>query len=151
PAAENVIEAARSERGVVVTRERDAADSIAAAALASCSPQVCAAVARGELAIGMSYDEALAATRTTGAAWRMRQSGPALVMVPAQTESPPADVVAPVAIVQFRDGRVIGYGYREGTGLRLVNAPEQATPDARATSLAESLLREGDDYVARGD
>src|SRR5690606_36358485 len=28
---------------------------------------------------------------------------------------------------------------------------EQATPDARATSLAESLLREGDDYVARGD
>ena len=151
PGADGVVDAARAEAGIAATAAQSTRDSVAAAALAGCAPDLCAAVARGELAIGMTYAEALAATRTTAASWRLRQSEGALVMVPAIPDSPPADAVAPVAIVQLRNGRVASYGYHESAGLRLVATQADATRDGRATALADLLIREGDDLTARGD
>jgi tetratricopeptide (TPR) repeat protein len=131
--------------------ERDRADSIRAAALAGCAGDVCEAIVRGELALGMSETQVLAATRTTSIAWRIRRSGPAVVLMPRTIEGGPSDVVADVAMVRLDDGRVASYAYREPTGLRLVSSPEDATTTGRAEALGEQLLREGDDLVARGD
>src|SRR5688572_4318878 len=40
-------------------------DSIAGAALSACTPAICDAVSRGEVALGMSEAQMMAATRTT--------------------------------------------------------------------------------------
>src|SRR5690606_23602384 len=69
PRSEEVVEQARLEGEM--ERERIAADQAAAmaAALASCTPEICEAIGRGELAVGMTEAEVLAATRTTHQAW----------------------------------------------------------------------------------
>ena len=131
--------------------ERGRADSIRAEALASCSGDVCDALVRGEVALGMSETQVLAATGTTASAWRVRRSGPAVVLMPRSLNDVPADAVAPVAMVRLDAGRVAGYAYREPTGLRLVSRPSDATTEGRASALAEQLLRQGDDLAARGD
>jgi tetratricopeptide (TPR) repeat protein len=126
-------------------------DELAARALDGCAPAVCAAIARGEVALDMSEAQVLAATRTTESAWAVRDAGGASVMVPASLSLAPRDAIGVVALVQLRDGRVQSYSYREAQGLRVVSAPHDATTDGRASALAEALLREGDDYAARGD
>jgi tetratricopeptide (TPR) repeat protein len=129
----------------------DARSATMADALASCAPAICAAVTRGEVVIGMNRTQVLAATGTTEAAWQIRNSGNATVFVPVRMDDPPSDMVADLAIVQLRDNRVSTYSYREAQGVRVVTDASQATTEGRADALAEMLIREGDDYAARGD
>jgi tetratricopeptide (TPR) repeat protein len=126
-------------------------DENTAAALASCVPDVCAAIARGELALGMSVGQVLAATGTGRDAWVIRTAGDATVMTPSATSYATSDNVGQLAMVQL-DGRgVRAYSYREASGVRLVDAPEDATVDGRARARADALVAEGDELVAAGD
>lgn len=122
-----------------------------AEALATCAPAICSAVTRGEVVIGMNRAQVLAATGTTEDAWQIRDSGNATVFVPLRLDDPPSDAVADIALVQLRDNRVATYSYREAQGVRVVNDASQATTEGRADALADMLIREGDDYAARGD
>lgn len=126
-------------------------DSIAAAAMASCAGDICAAVTRGELALGMNEAQVLAATRTTYDAWTVRRSARSTVLVPRSPELAPSDAMGELAMIQVADGQVRSYSYREAQGVRVVSSPEDATVDGRAAAMADMLIREGDDYVARGE
>lgn len=141
--------------GAAAAAERRAAEAerrgdITATALSTCEPRICEAIARGELALGMSRPQVLAATGTTDAAWDSRESGSAGVLVPRTLAPAPRDAVAQVAMVQLRDGRVSAYSYRESQGVRLVAAEEDATTSGRASALAEMLIRQGDELAAAG-
>ncbi len=126
-------------------------DSIAAAALASCAGEICTAVTRGELALGMNETQVLAATRTTYSAWTVRRAAGTSVMVPRSLQYAPDDATGEVAMVQVADGRVRSYSYREPQGIRVVSTPADATTAGRAAAMADMLVREGDDYMARGE
>lgn len=141
--------AARSEsEGARTAEEREA---ITAEALAACSPRVCDAVLRGEIAMGMNEAQVLAATRTTERAWSLRRAGDATVFVPRSLVDPPSDIVGDVVLVQLADHAVSRVGYREAQGIRVVDSERDASTEGRAEALAEALLREGDDLAARGD
>jgi tetratricopeptide (TPR) repeat protein len=132
-------------------RETSAArDSLTAVALSTCAPAVCQAITRGEIALGMTETQVLAATRTSQSAWQVRDAGGASVMVPRALNATPADAVGRLAMIQLRDGRVASYSYSEAAGVRVVASPQDATTQGRASALAEMLLREGDDLTARG-
>ncbi len=122
-----------------------------AAALAECTDQVCDALARGELALGMNETQVRVATRTGRSAWRMRRSGEVVIMSPADMARPPDDAVAPVAWIQIRDGDVIRYAYDEPQGMRLVSNPGDTTLAGRAEARGRALLEEGDRLAAAGD
>lgn len=126
-------------------------DSIAAEAMATCRGEICSAVTRGEVALGMNETEVLAATRSTYDSWTVRRSGDASVLVPRSLQYAPTDAVGEVMMVQVADGQVQSYSYREPQGMRVVSTPADATTAGRAASMADMLIREGDDYVARGD
>ncbi|HUH11987.1 MAG TPA: hypothetical protein VMK65_02715 [Longimicrobiales bacterium] len=125
-------------------------DAALADGIADCAPAVCEAIARGEVALGMTRAQVLAATRTGDEAWTWRQSGQAGVLVPRMLTSAPRDAVSEVAMVQLRDGRVSAYSYRESQGLRLVASPADATTAGRAEALADMLVRQGDELAAAG-
>lgn len=148
--ADAAVEAARSD---AARTSRDATaqrDAVTASALASCRPEICAAITRGEVMLGMTETHVLAATRTTEAAWQSRDAGAATVMVPATRSVAPRDAVGELGMVQLQNGIVAAYSYNEAQGVRLVSTPADATTAGRASGLAEMLLREGDDLVARG-
>jgi hypothetical protein len=126
-------------------------DENAAAALATCVPDICDAIARGEVAIGMSVGQVLAATGTSREGWMIRTAGEATVMTPASSTQPTSDVVGEIAMVQLNGRGVHAYSYRESSGVRLVRSPEDASVDGRARSRAEALIAEGDELVAAGD
>lgn len=128
-----------------------ARDSIQAAAAVGCAGDVCGALTRGEVALGMSETQVLAATRSTPDAWSVRRAGTAVAMTPAALSATPRDVAGEVALVQLVDGRVRSIGYREPTGLRLVERPADATTEGRALATADALIREGDQLNAAGD
>jgi tetratricopeptide (TPR) repeat protein len=130
---------------------RAARDSIAAEALATCAGEVCEAVTRGELALGMNEVQILAATRTTEEAWTIRRAEASTVLVPKSLQHAPTDASGEVVMVQVADGAVQSYSYREPQGIRVVSEPTDATLEGRAAATAEMLLREGDEYVARGE
>ncbi|HET8656581.1 MAG TPA: hypothetical protein VFL93_13760 [Longimicrobiaceae bacterium] len=150
PRSEHVVEQARAagdeQRGQLA--EESAENT--AAALATCAPDVCAAISRGELALGMSESQVLAATRTTTEAWSTRRSGRATLMTALPGEQSPADAVSPIAFVDLQDGRVAAYTYREAQGLRTVTRPQEATLAGAAAARADALLRQGDQYAAAG-
>jgi hypothetical protein len=151
PSADATIETARQD---AARTQRDATtqrDAVVANALTSCAPDICAAITRGEMTLGMTEPQVLAATRTTAASWRTRDAGEATVMVPTALANAPRDAVGELAMVQLRNGRVATYSYNEAQGIRLVANPADATTAGRASGLAEMLLREGDDLVARGE
>lgn len=125
-------------------------DELTALGLADCDGATCAALARGEVAIGMSFAQVLAATRTTESAWHRRDAGDVTVVVPSAPDYVPADAVGRIALVHLRDGRVRAYGYQEAHGVRVVSQPGDATLEGRAAAMADALLREGDDFAARG-
>ncbi|MEJ2502458.1 MAG: hypothetical protein P8177_03940 [Gemmatimonadota bacterium] len=131
--------------------QRMSRDSIAAVAMATCVGEVCEAVTRGEVALGMNETQVLAATRTTLDAWTVRRSDGAAVLVPRSLQYAPTDAVGEVAMVQVANGRVSSYSYREPQGIRVVSTPADATTQGRADALADQMIREGDDYVARGE
>jgi tetratricopeptide (TPR) repeat protein len=149
--ADEVVESARTQSARDRADLTKARDSVAAAALANCTPAVCSAIARGEIAIGMTEPQVLAATRTTDAAWSIRDAGDASVMIPASVTNAPHDVVGELALLQLSSGRVTSYSYREAQGVRVVASAQDATTAGRASAMADMLLREGDDLVARGD
>ncbi|MEX0906913.1 MAG: hypothetical protein WD054_01180 [Gemmatimonadota bacterium] len=151
PSSESVIEDARQDAARSAREAGGQRDAVAAAALASCAPEICAAITRGEVTLGMSEFDVLAATRTTESAWQTRDAGAATVMVPAARTSAPRDNQGELGMIQLRDGRVAAYSYNEAQGVRLVASEQDATTAGRASALAEMLLREGDDLVARGE
>jgi hypothetical protein len=148
--ADAAVEAARQDAARTDLETTGRRDELTAQALATCMPDVCAAVTRGELMVGMSEVQVLAATRTTEAAWRARDAGAATIMVPAARSRPPRDAAGEVGMVQLQSGRVTAYAYNEAQGARLVTGPAEAGTTGRAAQLADMLLREGDDLAARG-
>lgn len=128
---------------------RERRDSIAAAAFATCTGDVCAALGRGEIALGMSEAQVLAATRTTDVAWTARRSEGATILTPRDADAVPRDAVAPVALVQLASGRVAGITYREPQGLRTVTASADVADANRFRAAA--LMKEGDELAAAGD
>lgn len=146
-AAEAAAEKAERQRAAAAA-ERDA---LTAEALATCEPAICEAVVRGEVAVGMTETQVLAATGTGSRAWLIRQAGESTVMTPALSTNPPTDAVGDVVVVQLASNRVSRYAYREPQGVRVVSSPADATTEGRAEAMAEALVREGDDLAARGD
>lgn len=149
--AEEEVARERDEAEGDRARLEDARAATAVEALEGCEPGVCEALARGEVALGMTRAQVLASTGSADAAWRVREAGPAAVMTPSAPTDAPRDVQGELAMVQLRDDRVVTYSYRARQGLRVVRAPEDATPEGRQAALAEMLVREGDDYAAAGD
>lgn len=143
--------AAAEEAAARQEASRMSRDSIAAEAIGSCSGEICAAVTRGELALGMNEVQVLAATRTTEDAWSIRRANGSTVLMPKSLQYAPTDAMGEVAMVQVAEGAVRSYSYREPQGIRVVSSPEDATTSGRAASMAQMLVREGDDYVARGE
>ena len=135
-----------AERARLATRR----DSIAAVAAASCSGDVCAAMTRGEVVLGMNDAQVMTATRTSAEAWSIRRAGTATVMVGARSQFQPRDAHGELGLVQLVDGRVSTYAYRESQGLRVISAATDASDAARAKSLAAALIAEGDDFNAAG-
>jgi tetratricopeptide (TPR) repeat protein len=150
PRAEQVVAQARYEGEAERQRIEAERAAIGAAALSACAPAVCEAVTRGELSLGMTETQVLAATRTTHDAWDVRAAGGATVMTP-RHGAHPGDAQAQVAFVNLQGGAVRSYTYREPQGFRTVATPADATAAGRAAALADALVREGDDYAARGD
>lgn len=132
-------------------RQATERDGIEQEALATCAGDVCDAVVRNEVWLGMSEVQVLAATGTTEQAWAIRRAAGSTVMTPRESTMMPSDVVGAVAMVQLAGGTVSRYGYQEAQGVRLVSTPEQATTQGRAAEMAEALIREGDQLAAAGD
>ena len=134
-------------------RQRAAADreSIEAEALSTCVPEICDAVVRREVWLGMNEAQVMASTGTTEHAWSVRRSGGSTVMTPRDTYLPPSDAVGDLAMVQLADNSVQRYGYREPQGMRVVTSPDQASTEGRAAAMAETLIQEGDRLAAAGD
>lgn len=131
-----------------LTRARD---SIYARAVATCRGTICASVAKGEISLGMTPAQAMAATRTSPAAWTMREAGAATVMVPRYLAGSPRDATGEVVMVQFDDDHLNTVSYRETQGIRVVSSPDDTTTDGRAKAMADALIREGDQFNAAGD
>ena len=140
-------EEGREER-MRISEEHDRAMG---AALAGCTPALCDALARGELAVGMTGAQVFAATRSAPGAWEERGGGGYTTLTPRDPAFAPSDAVAEVAFVTLENGRVRSYAYREPQGVRLVASPADATAEAQARARAAALLREGDDFALRGD
>ena len=128
---------------------RERLDSVTAAAFATCAPTVCASLGRGELALGMTEGQMLAATHTTDIAWTSRRSGGVAVFTPRDADVSPSDAVAPVALVQLAGGTVASITYREPQGLRTVSSASDVNDANRARAAA--LVKEGDALAAAGD
>jgi len=126
-------------------------DSVYATAVATCRGSICASVVKGEISLGMTPSQAMAATRTAPAAWTIRESGAATVMVPRVLGNSPKDATGEVVMVQFDDERVNAVSYRETQGIRVVSSAADTTTDGRATAMADALIREGDQFNAAGD
>jgi len=121
-----------------------------ATALATCTPDLCDAIARGEIAIGMTEAQVMAATRTTGDAWDVRDSSGMTTMTARSGLAAPGDAVGEVAFVSLQNGRVSAYTYREPQGYRTVTSPVDATLAGQAAARADALVREGDEFAAAG-
>ncbi|HEX8318214.1 hypothetical protein [Longimicrobium sp.] len=147
--ADEVVADARAEGQAERDRIAQESDRNAQAALASCSGAVCDAITRGELAVGMTREQVLAATRSSLAAWDVRGGGRVTTLA-ARDGVNPSDVVAPVAMVTLEDGMVRSYAYREPQGLRLVASRADASSEGVARARAAALLREGDEMALAG-
>jgi hypothetical protein len=151
PDADSRIAEARDRVGSDQQRTAWSRDWIMAAAMTGCTPDVCAAVTRGEVALGMNEAQLMAATRTTPAAWSVRHSGSAAVYTSAMQDQAPRDMVAPVALVQVQDGRVASFAYNEPSGMRIVQKTGDATATARAAAAGAALVQQGDEAVVAGN
>lgn len=148
---EEVVAEARTEGEAQRERIAEQRERAETAALATCSGRTCDAIARGEVTLGMSEAQVLAATRTTAAAWDTRGSGRAQVMTGRAEGAAPSDAVGEIAYLTLQGGVVRGITYREPQGYRSVTFPEDATLRGRAAARAEALLNEGDRYVTSGN
>ncbi|MEX2181948.1 MAG: hypothetical protein WD771_07895 [Gemmatimonadaceae bacterium] len=137
--------------GMDRARLRQSADSVNAVALASCAPAQCESIARGEIAIGMSEAQVMAAARSAPQAWMVRRVDAGAVMVPATPSASPYDRSGEVMMVQFERGGASVISRRGPQGILVVSRPQDATQQAQARAAAEALVREGDDLVAAND
>ncbi len=151
PSQERIIAGAAAEGFSDNTMLTQARDSVYAKAVATCRGTICASVVKGEISLGMTPSQAMAATRTAPAAWTIRESGAATVMVPRVLGNSPRDATGEVVMVQFDDERVNAVSYRETQGIRVVSSAADTTTDGRATAMADALIREGDQFNAAGD
>lgn len=119
-----------------------------AQAMATCTGEVCAAIGRNELALGMSRAGVFSVTSSMPDGWVIRGTETSGSMMPVSRNL--KDRVSEVAMVTFRDGRVVSYTYRDNTGLRTVAAPQDATMEGRRRAQAAALLEQGDQLVAAG-
>ncbi|HEX2091773.1 MAG TPA: hypothetical protein VHG28_05190 [Longimicrobiaceae bacterium] len=148
---DEVVDRARASGEAERARLAEQRDRVDAAALAGCTGRTCDAIARGEVELGMTEAQVLAATRTTAAAWETRGSGRAVVMTGRFESDAPTDAVGEITYLTLQNGVVRGITYREPHGFRTVSSPADATLQGRAAAQAEALLREGDDFAVRGD
>ena len=132
PSADAAVEAARGRTVLARTEAEGRRDALAAEALTSCAPEVCAAIARGEVMLGMTEAQVMAATGTTEAAWRVRDAGAATIMLPASAGAAVRDGTGELAMLQLHNGLVSTYSYRESQGIRVVSRPQDATTRGRA-------------------
>lgn len=126
-------------------------DAVAGRALRDCTPMLCNAIARGEVAVGMTREQVIAATRSGAAAWDERGGGGVSTLTPRDRMSGPHDVVGELAFVTLENGRVANYAYREPQGVRLVSSAADATAEGTARARSEQMLREGDELALAGD
>lgn len=126
-------------------------DSIYMAATAGCSQEICDAVARGEILIGMDEAQVYAATRTLPRAWSVRRTGGDAVMVPATRNAVPRDRVGELVMVQVADGRAAVVSRRGPQGIMVASRAQDQSAAAQGRIAAEALIREGDDLVAAND
>ncbi len=151
PMADDAIADAQ-DREFAARAERQARhDSVTTAAVTSCVPAICDAIGRGEVALGMTSAQVMAASRSEPDAWSVRRTGASLVMTPASLDAMPTDVQGQLAIVQFDGDRVSSVARRDRTGLRVESRASDTTRSARTAALADAMIREGDDFVAAGD
>ncbi len=148
---DRLIARAASEGNTSTARLTRARDSVYARAVATCRGTICASLAKGEISLGMTPAQAMAATRTSPSAWTLREAGAATVMVPRYLASSPRDATGEVVMVQFDDDRLNVVSYRETQGIRVVSSPSDTTTDGRAKAMADALIREGDQFNAAGD
>lgn len=149
--ADEVIAAARARETVARLDRQATHDSLTAAAVAACDPAICDAIGRGEVALGMTSAQVMAATRSAPEAWSVRRTGASTVMTPASLDAMPVDAQGPLALVQFDGERVSSVARRDRTGLRVESRAQDTTRASRTTALANAIVREGDDFVAAGD
>jgi len=149
--SDDAVARARSEGSAERERAAAEADRNHTEALASCLPSTCQAIARGELALGMTRAEVLAATRTGAPAWEERGGGGVATLSAGDETRGPRDAVGQVAYVALENGRVRSYAYREPQGIRLVASPADAGAEGQARARAEALRREGDEMALAGD
>lgn len=151
PMSDDVINDARIKSDAARAERQAQHDAVTAAAVASCTPDICDAIGRQEVALGMTSAQVMAATRSSPDAWSVRNAGNGVVMTPASMDAIPTDAHGQVAIVQLDGDRVASVSRRDRTGLRVESRPSDTTRDARVAALADAVIREGDDYVAAGD
>jgi hypothetical protein len=151
PSQDRIIAGAAAQSFSDNTMLTQARDSVYAKAVATCKGTICASVVKGEISLGMTLAQAMAATRTAPAAWTVRESGAATVMVPRVLGVSPRDATGEVVMIQFDDERVNAVSYRETQGIRVVSSASDTTTDGRATAMADALIREGDQFNAAGD
>ncbi|MCU0625124.1 MAG: hypothetical protein MUF21_01380 [Gemmatimonadaceae bacterium] len=151
PSADRIVQQANAAG----TREQQqlvrARDSVYARAVGSCQGEICAYITKGEIAIGMTPAQVMAATRTSPQAWTWRESGDAGVLVPRAADIAPRDANGEVVMVQFRDERAASMSFRETQGIRVVSSALDTVGEERMLAAAEALIREGDQFLAAGD
>ncbi len=130
---------------------RYSADSVYAVAIRGCSQGVCDAIGRGEIILGMTPEQVMAASRTGPQAWVLRRFDGFGTMVPASPNASPYDRVGQVMVVQLERGASAVVSRRGPQGIMVVSNPQDETTQARARAQAEALVREGDDLVAAND
>jgi hypothetical protein len=143
--------AAGSAQQMDYARIRLSADSVFAIATRTCAPGVCDAIGRGEITLGMTADQVMAAAKTGPQAWVVRRFDGFGTMVPASPNASPSDRVGQVMVVQFSGGTSAVVSRRGPQGIMVVSNPQDETSQARARAQAEALVREGDDLVASND
>lgn len=149
--ADEAIADARAREATARLDRQQTHDSLTATAVASCVPSICDAIGRGEVALGMTRAQVMAATRSAPEAWSVRGASGSTVMTPASLDAMPVDAQGTVALVQFDGERVTSVARRDRTGLRVESRAEDTTRSARTAALASALVNEGDDFVAAGD
>lgn len=126
-------------------------DSIYAVASSGCAAEICAALARGEIAIGMNETQVYAATRTVPQAWSVRRVGSDAVLVPASVSAAPRDQNGELVMVQIAAGRTAVVSRRTAQGIMVASHPMDQTQESQARAAAQALVREGDELVAAND
>lgn len=130
---------------------RYSADSVYALAIRGCAAGICDAIGRGEIVLGMTADQVMAASRTGPQAWVLRRAEGVGTMVPASPNASPYDRVGQVMVVQLDRGASAVLSRRGPQGIMVVSNPQDETTQARARAQADALVREGDDLVAAND